>query len=142
MCFDDCRLPGASVPLAANSDISGAMHSSVAGDIHVSLARTISKAATIRGTDAARQLDKAHETLLENLEEGDEAEALVPSEDTKGRVRLPLSLWNSLPKPLEPRTGRGLRVCGVGVLFAFLGVVFWIIELGFRTENWSPSSHG
>ena len=50
--------------------MAGAMHSPMAGDIHVSLARTISKAAASRGPS----LDKAHAALLDNLDETEEPE--------------------------------------------------------------------
>jgi len=49
------------------------MHSSVAGDIHVSKARTINRAMSSRSAGTP-WLDKAHAALLDNLDEGDENE--------------------------------------------------------------------
>ena len=66
-----CRLPGGLNPLAADAGISGAMHSLMAGDIHVSLARTLSRAVSAKAATAP-PLDATHVALLENLEEGDE----------------------------------------------------------------------
>ena len=53
-----------------DSELAGAMHSPMAGDIHVSLARSISKAAAGRGPS----VDKAHAALLDNLDEDEEPE--------------------------------------------------------------------
>ena len=64
-----CRLPG--VPdTELDNELAGAMHSPMAGDIHVSLARTISKAAASRGPN----VDWAHAALLDNLDEAEEPE--------------------------------------------------------------------
>lgn len=61
------RFPGVSGSLAANADLSGAIHSSVAGDIHMSLARSLTGTGDARPTPP--QLDKAHKALLDSLEE-------------------------------------------------------------------------
>lgn len=80
-----------------DSELAGAMHSPMAGDIHVSLARSISKAAAGRGPG----LDKAHAALLDNLDEGEEPETTSLFSGRAGkRVRASLIhcqiLWDSL----------------------------------------------
>lgn len=50
------------------------MHSSVAGDIHVSLAHTLSRTTSSKSSKGSPWIDKAHVALLENLEETDETE--------------------------------------------------------------------
>ena len=51
--------------------MNGAMHSSMAGVIHMSLPRTISRAASTKAATAP-PLDATHVALLEYLEEGNE----------------------------------------------------------------------
>ena len=68
------------------------MHSPMAGDIHVSLARTLTKAASAKAATAP-PLDATHVALLENLEEGAEGGSQPVGDDEprrpgKGRVSI------------------------------------------------------
>ena len=66
--------------MAASGEATGAIHSSLAGDIAVSQARVISRAAS-SNTSKAPWIDKAHAALLENLDEGNEETSLFEDEN-------------------------------------------------------------